>query len=103
MKQLTWPAVALLGVIGAVVVALAAFTDWDSGEIIAVAGILAGIGGGAAVAGGVSGRVEDVHAETAAQSEVLAKIDHQTNGQLATLNQKIAALENQVRMLGGKL
>lgn len=82
MKQLTWPSVALLAVIGAVVVALAALTDWGSGEIIAVAGILAGIGGGAAVAGTVSGRVDDLHAETTAQTSTLATIERRTNGEL---------------------
>jgi hypothetical protein len=102
MKQLTWPAVALLAIIGAVVVALAALTGWGSGEIIAVAGILGGIGGGAAVAGTVSGRVEDVHTETTAQNQVLAKIDSQTNGQLASRDTRIAALEAQLRQLGGQ-
>jgi len=82
MRQLSWPAVALLAVIGSVVVALAALTHWDSGEIIAVAGILAGIGGGAAVAGGVAGRVDDLHAETTAQSSTLGTIARRVNGEL---------------------
>lgn len=82
MKQLTWPAVTLLGVIGAVVVALAALTDWGSGEIIAVAGILAGIGGGAAVAGGVSGRVDELHAQNAAQTDTLNTVARRVNGEL---------------------
>ena len=88
MTKLTWPAVALLAVIGAVVVALAGLTDWGSGEIIAVVGILGGIGGGAAVAGGMSGRVDQVHAETTAQTQTLATIERRTNGEL---DQRIAA------------
>jgi hypothetical protein len=82
MKQLTWQAVALLAVIAAAIVALATLTGWGSGEIIAVAGILAGIGGGAAVAGGVSGRVDQIHAETTAQTDTLGTIAKRVNGDL---------------------
>jgi hypothetical protein len=98
MKQLTWPAVTLLAVIGAVVVLLAAFTDWGSGEIIAVAGILAGIGGGAAVAGGVSGRVEDLHAETTAQTAKIDTVARRVNGEL---DARIAAAMEEAAETGG--
>jgi uncharacterized protein HemX len=88
--RLTWPAVGLIAVLGAIAVALAVLTDWGSGEILGLVGVLAGIGGGAAVAGTVAGRVDQVHAETAAQSETLARIDHQTNGQSSAERQDIA-------------
>jgi hypothetical protein len=82
MKQLTWQAVGLLAVITGGVVALATFTEWGSGEILAMAGILGGIGGGAAVAGGVSGRVDEIAAETTAQTGTLQTIERRTNGEL---------------------
>lgn len=80
MTKLTWPTVGFLAVIGAVVAVLGVFTDWTSGEIITVAALLLGTGGGAAIVGTVAGRVDDVHAETTAQTRTLEKIDHQTNG-----------------------
>lgn len=80
--KLTWQTVALLGIFAATAVALARFTGWGSGEILAVLGILAGLGGGAAVAGGVAGRVDELHAETTSQSQTLATIDRRTNGEL---------------------
>lgn len=82
MKQLTWPVVGLIAVIGGVIVALAVLTEWDSAAIIAVVSILGGIGGGAAVAGGVSGRVEQLQAETTAQSTQLTTIERRVNGEL---------------------
>jgi uncharacterized protein HemX len=82
VKQLSWPAVGLIAVLAGTVVALATLTDWGSGEILGVAGILAGIGGGAAVAGGVSGRVDEIAAETTAQTQTLNTIDRRTNGEL---------------------
>lgn len=82
MKQLTWPAVGLIAVLGAVTIGLAAFTDWGSGEILGLVGILAGIGGGAAVAGGVSGRVDQLAAETTAQTSQLETIGRRVNGEL---------------------
>ncbi|WP_030437394.1 hypothetical protein [Actinoplanes subtropicus] len=90
MNKLTWPTVGLIAVLGTVAVVLAAVAHWDAGAILGVVGILAGIGGGAAVGGAVAGKVEDVHAETAAQNEVLAKIDHQTNGLSEAERQDIA-------------
>ena len=80
--QLTWQTVGLIAVLGGVAIGLAALTDWGSGEILAMAGILAGIGGGAAVAGGVSGRVDDLAAETTAQTTTLEHIGRKVNGEL---------------------
>lgn len=86
MKQLTWPMVGLTAVLGLVAVGLAAFTDWGSGEILGLVGILAGTAGGAAVggvvAGGVSGRVDQLAAETTAQTEQLETIGRRVNGEL---------------------
>jgi hypothetical protein len=82
MTKLTWPTVALLFVLAGLVVALATLTDWGSGEILGVLGVLGGIGGGAAVAGGMAGKVEEVHAETAAQTQTINTIERRTNGEL---------------------
>ncbi|MET8150257.1 hypothetical protein ACIBSW_13200 [Actinoplanes sp. NPDC049668] len=90
IKQLTWPAVGLIAVLGAVTIGLAAFTDWGPGEILGLVGILAGIGGGAAVAGGVSGRVEQLQAETTAQTSALETIEKNTNGLSTAEKQEIA-------------
>lgn len=90
MGKLTWPAVGLIGTLGAIAVALAVLSTWGSGEILGLVGVLAGIGGGAAVGGAVAGRVDQVHAETAAQTETLNKIDHQTNGLSGEERQDIA-------------
>lgn len=60
MTRLTWPTVGLIAVLGGMVVSLAAFTDMSTEAIIAVVSLLAGLGGGAAVAGQVTGRVEEV-------------------------------------------
>jgi hypothetical protein len=103
MTKLNWPTVALIAVLGMVAIGLASIAHWGSGEILGLLGILGGIGGGAAVAGGVAGKVEQVHTETAAQTQTLAKIDHQTNGQLAARDQRIADLEDRLRRLGGDL
>jgi uncharacterized protein HemX len=82
MKQLTWQAVGMIAVLAAVAVALATLAHWDSASIIAVLAILGGIGGGAAVAGGVSGRVEQLQAETSAQTTQLGTIERRVNGEL---------------------
>jgi hypothetical protein len=82
MQKLTWPAVGLIAVLGAITAVLAAFTDWGSGEILGLVGILAGIGGGAAVAGGVAGRVDQLQAETTAQTVQLDTIERRVNGEL---------------------
>lgn len=88
MTKMTWPAVGLTAVLGTVVVLLVTLGHLDAGTIIGVLGVLAGIGGGAAVAGGVASKVEDVHAETVDQSHTLRTIERRTNGEL---DQRIAA------------
>lgn len=90
MNKLTWPTVGLIGVLGATAVALATLADWEAGAVLGVVGILAGIGGGAAVGGAVAAKVEDVHAETEAQTRTLAQIERQTNGLAAAEKQEIA-------------
>lgn len=82
MNKLTWPAVGLIAVLAAVAVALATLAHWDPGAILGVLGILGGIGGGAAVGGAVAGKVEEVHAETTAQTETINTIERRTNGEL---------------------
>jgi hypothetical protein len=88
LNKITWQAVGLTGVIGALAVALATLAHWGTGDVIAVTAVLAGISGGAvaggAAASGVQQRVDELQAETSAQSETLAKIDHRTNGELDT-------------------
>lgn len=60
MTKLTWPTVGLIAVLGAIALGLATLAHWDAAAILGMLGILGGIGGGAAVAGGVGGRVEEV-------------------------------------------
>lgn len=85
-KQLTWPTVGLIAVISGVTIALATLTEWQSGEILGVAGLLAGIGAGAAVGGaasaGMAGQVEAVRTETQAQTQQLTNIERRVNGEL---------------------
>jgi len=82
MQKLTWPAVGLIAVLGGIALALATLAHWDAAAILGILGILGGIGGGAAVAGGVVGRVEQLQEETSAQSSTLATIDRRVNGEL---------------------
>jgi hypothetical protein len=82
MSRLTWQAVALIGVIAAVVVAMATLTDWGSGEVLALVGILGGLGGGAAVAGGVAGGVDQLRVQTEAQTTTLDTVARRVNGDL---------------------
>lgn len=82
MTKLNWPTVALIAVLGAIAVALAALAHWDAAAILGLLGILGGIGGGAAVAGGMAGKVEQVHAETTAQTKTINTIERRTNGEL---------------------
>lgn len=82
MQKLSWQAISLLGILAAMVVLLAVFTSWSSSDIIAVASIVAGIGGGAAAVSGLSGRVDDLHAETTAQTPVLATVARRVDGEL---------------------
>lgn len=82
MQKLTWPTVGLIAVLAGVAVALAALTDWSPAEILGLLGLLGGIGGGAAVVGGVAGRVEQLQQETSAQTPVLQEVAHRVNGDL---------------------
>lgn len=90
ISKITWPTVGLVAVLGAIAILLATLSHWDAGAILGVVGILAGFGGGAAVGGAVAGRVDDMHAETEAQTRTLAKIEKQTNGVTAQERQQIA-------------
>lgn len=103
MTKLTWPTVGLIAVLGAIGVTLATLAHWDPAAILGVLGILGGIGGGAAVGGAVAGKVDDVHAETARQTEKLAQIEHQTNGLSEKERQDVAerAAAAAIRKLGG--
>lgn len=89
-NKLTWPMVGLIAVLGGIALALAAVAHWDAAAILGLLGLLAGVGGGAAVAGGVAGKVEDVHNETADQTKTLAKIERNTNGLSEVERQDIA-------------
>jgi hypothetical protein len=72
MTKLNWQTVGLIAVLSAVAVALAAWTDWSPAEILGLLGLLAGIGGGAVITGAVSGRVEQMQQDTAAQTTTLS-------------------------------
>lgn len=82
MNKLTWPTVGLIAILGGIAVALATLARWEPGAILGVLGILGGIGGGAAVGGAVAGRVDQVHAETAAQTPILEGVARSVNGDL---------------------
>lgn len=101
MKQLTWQAVALLAVLGAIAVALAGLTHWGAAEIIAMIGILGGIGTGGVVGGAVAGRMADrvdqVHAETTAQTPILETVARRVNGDL---DDRIAAAMDEAAETG---
>lgn len=60
MTRLTWPAVGLIAVLAVTAVTLATLAHWDAAAILGVLSILGGIGGGAAIVGGVNSRVEEV-------------------------------------------
>lgn len=102
MNKLSWSSVGLIAVLGAIAVALATLAHWTSGEILGVVGILAGIGGVGVVGGAVAGKVEDVHQATTAQTQTLATIEKNTNGQLAARDARIADLEARLRAAGGQ-
>jgi phage-related minor tail protein len=104
MTKMNWPTVGLITVLAAVAVALAVLTDWTSAEILGLLGLLAGIGGGAAVVGNVAGRVDQVAQETAAQTSQLTTIERQTNGLSERERQDIAerAAAAVLRQQGGR-
>lgn len=99
--KLTWQTVVLLALLAGTAIALATLTDWTSSDILAVVGVLAGLGGGAAlgtaVAGGVSQRVDQVQAETSDQTEVLHTIARRVNGEL---DGRIAAAQEEAAEQG---
>lgn len=82
VNKLTWPTVALIAVLGTTAVALSSLAHWDAAAILGAVGLLAGIGGGAAVSGAVSGKVDDLHADTTAQTTTLNTIAKRVNGDL---------------------
>lgn len=85
-KNLTWPAIALVAILGALSVALFSLTALSAGEVLGIIGVLAGIGGGAALSqassGNVPTRVEEIHGETQRQTETLGTIARRVNGEL---------------------
>jgi hypothetical protein len=95
-NKLTWQAVVLLTVLGAIAVALGALTGWSSSEILALIGILGGLATGAAVGGAVAGnvsqRIDQVQAETSAQTPILETVARRVNGDL---DQRIAAAQEE--------
>lgn len=96
MTRLTWPMVGMVAVIGAVVVALT-LVGVDGATILGVLGVLAGIGGGAAVASGQAGRLDDVHRETSAQTPILREVARRVNGEL---DARIAAAQEEAAEQG---
>lgn len=82
MTRLNWQTVGLIAVLSGVAVAMAALTSWSPAEILGLLGLLAGIGGGAVITGAVSGRVEQLQAETSAQTTQLGTIERRVNGEL---------------------
>ena len=85
MKNLTWPAVALVAVLGGLAFALLAYTDIGTGEVLGLIGVLGGVGGaavGTAGSAGVQTRVDEIHQETQKQTDVLETVERRTNGEL---------------------
>ena len=82
MSKLTWPTVGLVAVLAGAALGLSALAHWDPAAILGLLGILAGVGGGAAVGGAVASKVEDVHTETTAQTDTLATIAKRVDGEL---------------------
>lgn len=85
MNKLTWPTVGLIAILGAIATVLAVFTTWGPGEVLGLVGVLGGLGGGAAVAGGVSGRVEEVHAQT---QQISGRLNGELDARLAAANRE---------------
>jgi len=99
-KNLTYPAVLLVAILGGLALGLFALTDLSTGEVLGVIGLLAGVGGGAAVASagqtGTSDRLDAIHAETQAQTPVLATVARRVNGELD--NRIASAMEEAAEM-----
>jgi hypothetical protein len=101
MRNLSWPAVVSLAIIAATAVSLGAFTNWGSGEILGICGVLGGIAGGAAAGGafanGVQDRVDQIHTETANQTPILETVARRVNGEL---DGRIAAAQEEAAEQG---
>lgn len=84
--KLTWQAVGLTGIIGALAVALAVLAKWSAGDVVAVVAVLASISGAAvagnAAASGVSQQVTNLQAATTAQTSTLETVARRVNGEL---------------------
>jgi hypothetical protein len=63
-------------------VAAAVALTYSGMDPAAIVGLLAGIAGVGATMVGLLGRLASLHQETAQQTQVIQKIDHQTNGVL---------------------
>ncbi len=89
MRNLTWPAVALVAVLGGLSVALLSLTPLSATEVMGIVAVLAGVGGGAAVASAASGDarqvaadVAEIRAETTGQTQTLDTVARRVNGEL---------------------
>lgn len=84
--KVTWPAIALVAVLGGLAVALLTLTKLSSTEVLGIIGVLAGVGGGAALAqaknDGVQSTVDAIQAETQQQTPMLDTIKRRVNGEL---------------------
>lgn len=94
--KLTWPTVGMVAVIGAVVVALT-LVGVEGATILGVVGVLAGIGGGAAVVSGQSNKLAEMHRETSAQTPILEEVARRVNGDL---DRRIAAAQEEAAEQG---
>ncbi len=84
-RNLSWPAVALVAVLGALALGLLIFTDLTGGAVLGIIGVLAGIGTGQMIAAGPLGqaqRMEEIHAETMQQTPLLETVARRVNGEL---------------------
>lgn len=86
MKNLTWPAIVLVTVLGALYLGLVTLADLDPTTALGVIGVLAGVGGGAALSqarnGDVPERVEQIASETQEQTRTLNTVARRVNGEL---------------------
>jgi len=85
MNKLTWPTVGLIGILGLLALGLATVAHWDAAAILGLVGVLGGLGGGAAVAGGVAGRVEEVHDQT---KVISGRLNGELDARIAAANAK---------------